>query len=253
VQAGGGAGLVCRPLLAAARHLFTTRAWTLGSSGPADAAAWAPVGAAVEVDVSHLLRLRQVHGHAVVVHRAGDALPASRSDADIAVTDDPSVALAIQTADCVPMLLADRRTGVVGAAHAGWRGLAARVPGVAVEALAAAFGSRAEDLIAAVGPCISAAAYEVGEEVADRFASAGFSDRQLTRWFSEGDRDRHWQFDGWQAARDQLEAAGVQPDQIFVSALCTAAHADLFCSYRRDGRGAGRIAAVIRRTLSTDH
>src|SRR4051812_17506311 len=74
-QAVGGAGLVCRPLLGFAPHLFTTRAWALGSTGPAADLAWAPVAAAVGVDSSRLLRLRQVHGSAVVVHRAGEPLP----------------------------------------------------------------------------------------------------------------------------------------------------------------------------------
>jgi YfiH family protein len=240
---------VCRPLQSLARHLFTTRAWTLGSSGPADDAAWAAVADAVDVDPSRLLRLRQVHGTAVVIHRASEQLPASRPEADIAVTDDPSIAIAIQTADCVPLLLADRRTGAVAAAHAGWRGLAAGVPGAAVAALADAFGGRPDAFVAAVGPCISAASYEVGEEVAGRFAAAGFSGSQLARWFSESDREGHWQFDGWQAARDQLEAAGISANQIHLAALCTAEFPDLFCSYRRDGKDAGRIAAVIRRSL----
>lgn len=246
MQAGGGAGLVCQALRPIAPHLFTTRAWALGSSGAADERAWAEVAAAVDVDAERLLRLRQVHGSAVVVHRAGEPMPASRPEADIAVTDDPSIALAIQTADCVPIVFADRRTGSVAAAHAGWRGLAARVPAAAVEALVTAFGGDPRDVIAAIGPCISAPAYEVGRDVAERFAAAGFSDAQLARWFSEGDRDARWQFDGWQAARDQLEAAGVPLEQIHISGLCTSQHRDLFCSYRRDGKSAGRIAAVIR-------
>src|SRR5207302_839024 len=79
VQAGGGPALACRSLSPVAHHLYTTRRWLLGSGSAADGAAWAPVAAAVDIDVSRLLRVRQVHGASVVVHRAGSALAASRA------------------------------------------------------------------------------------------------------------------------------------------------------------------------------
>jgi YfiH family protein len=144
------------------------------------------------------------------------------------------------------LLLADRRTGAVAAAHAGWRGLAARVPDAAVHALAQAFGSRPGDLVAAIGPSISAPRYEVGEDVRERFQHAGFSAQQISGWFAPADRTGHWYFDGWASARDQLAASGIAPDQIHVAGLCTASWPEVFCSYRRDGKAAGRIAAAIR-------
>jgi YfiH family protein len=156
------------------------------------------------------------------------------------------LALAIQTADCVPILIADRRTGVVAAAHAGWRGLAARVPYEAVQALAYRFDSAPADLIAALGPSISAERYEVGIDVREKFQSAGFTEAQLANWFADGVRPEHWQFDGARSAVDQLASAGVPRDQIFACGLCSAEHADLLCSYRRDWKDAGRMAAVIR-------
>jgi len=246
VQAGGGPALACQDLSLAAHHLYTTRRWVLGSGGAADAAAWAPVAAAVDVDLSRLLRVRQVHGASVVVHRAGSLLPSSQSDADIIVTDDVTVALAVQTADCVALLLADRRTGSIAAAHAGWRGLAARVPSIAVRALARAFGSRPEDLVAAIGPSISVERYEVGGDVRERFAANAFSAMDVERWFAPADRPDHWFFDGWESTSAQLAAAGVHPGNTHTAAICTATHPDLLCSYRRDGEGAGRMAAVIR-------
>jgi YfiH family protein len=142
--------------------------------------------------------------------------------------------------------MADRRTGAVAAAHAGWRGLAARVPEVAVQALAREFGSRPADLVAAIGPSISAARYEVGEDVRRHFAASGCSADQLARWFAAGDRPSHWYFDGWRSARDLLEAAGVPAAQIHAAQLCTASHPDALCSYRRDGTRAGRMAGAIR-------
>jgi len=247
VQAAGGAALVCGPLRPYADHLFTTRAWDLGVQTPARDEDWEAVAASLGVDAAHLARMHQVHGAAVVVRRAGAGAVAPRPAADILVSDDRSLALAVQTADCVPLLIADRVTGAVAAAHAGWRGLAAGVPAVTVEALTREFASAAADLIVAVGPSISAGRYEVGGEVRARFESAGFSPGQVARWFLPGERADHWMFDGWTSAADQLEAAGLLPENIHVAALCTASYPDLFCSYRRDGKGAGRIAGAIRK------
>jgi YfiH family protein len=250
VQAAGGPALVCSALRPYADHLFTTRAWALGSHAQLRDEDWQPVAAALGVEPARLARMHQVHGAAVVVRRSEDA-PRSAGeplpDADILISDDPSLALAIQTADCVPLLIADRVTGAVAAAHAGWRGLAAGVPGVTVAALARELGSAPADLVVAIGPSISAERYEVGQDVRSRFLAAGFSAEQIGRWFRPGVRPEHWLFDGARSAHDQLEAAGVGADSIHSSGLCTATYPDLFCSYRRDGAGAGRLAAAIRR------
>jgi purine-nucleoside/S-methyl-5'-thioadenosine phosphorylase / adenosine deaminase len=193
-----------------------------------------------------LSRLHQVHGASVVVRRPGDSdrqgpLP----KADVIVSTDRTLALAIQTADCAPILLADRTTGAVGAAHAGWRGLAARVPEAAVRALTDHAGSQPSNLVAAIGPAISAARYEVGGDVRVAFERAAFNPDRLNRWFRPAARSDHWWFDGWESARAQLEDAGIPASQIHVAGLCTSTHPDLFCSYRRDGTLAGRMAAAI--------
>jgi YfiH family protein len=256
---------VCRALEPYAAHLFTTRDWRLGSA-PADRRddAWSDVAAAAGVDAGHLVRLTQVHGSAVVVARGDAALTtlSPRPAADIVVADDRGIAIAIQTADCVPLLIADRRSGAVAAAHAGWRGIAARVPQKAVAALREHFGSHPADLIAAIGPSIGACCYEVGVDVRDAFAAASFDVDQTSCWFTDAPRptarnpsmpsvarrqprpDR-WYFDGWSAVRHQLEQTGVPPDRLHAADLCTGSHPEL-CSYRRDGSAAGRIAAVIR-------
>jgi purine-nucleoside/S-methyl-5'-thioadenosine phosphorylase / adenosine deaminase len=243
VQAPAGPALVCRALARVAPHLFTTRPWPLGSTPSGhDEAAWADVARAMAVEPGELRRLRQVHGTTVVAADVGNELV----EGDILVSGDPARAIAVQSADCVPLLFADARTGCVAAAHAGWRGLAAGVPRVAVEALVDRFGSRPADLVAAVGPSISAARYEVDAQVRRRFDANGFHDSQIAAWFLSGTRPGHWQFDGWAAARDQLVAAGVPPDRVYVAGLCTASFPDVFCSYRRDGSPAGRMAAAIR-------
>jgi purine-nucleoside/S-methyl-5'-thioadenosine phosphorylase / adenosine deaminase len=252
--------LVCRRFEDAAAHLFSTRAWPLGSrSSSPDHDDWSPVADALGVTTPHLVRVHQVHGGNVVVHRAGRPTT-GRADADIIISNDPSVALAIQTADCVPLLVADLRTGAVAAAHAGWRGVALAVPSMTVSALAREFDSNPTDLIAVIGPSIGPCCYEVGADVRDRFEAAGFSEAYLRRWFvterresamnpalpGTGVRPDHWFLDMWEATRDQLVAAGVSADRIHTAALCTASHLEAFCSYRREGSRAGRLAAAIR-------
>jgi YfiH family protein len=243
----GHRALVCRPLRAHARHLFTTRDWALGSAANGDdPAGWSAAAAALGVSPAELFRVHQVHGASVVIKRRGDRVDSeARPSADIILSDDPEIAIAVQTADCVPLLMADTATGAVAAAHAGWRGLAGGVPGVAIAAMSRVFGTRPADLLVAAGPSISAARYEVGDEVRSRFEAA-FGARDAARWFPTQTRQSHWLFDGWGAARDQLVAAGVPPASLHACSLCTAEHRDLFCSYRRDGRQAGRMAAVIR-------
>jgi YfiH family protein len=253
VQAAGGPALVCGPLRPYADHLFTTRDWALGSRAEATDEDWRPLATSLGVDPEHLVRLHQVHGAAAVVRRAGERQPPfPRPDADILVSDDPALALAIQTADCVPLLIADRVTGAVAAAHAGWRGLAAGVPGVTVATLARELGSVPADLVVAVGPSISAERYEVGEDVRARFLASGWPPARLERWFRAAPRPDHWLFDGWESVRDQLLSAGVPDGSIYSAGLCTSANPDLFCSYRRDGKGAGRVAAGIRMAENAD-
>jgi polyphenol oxidase len=268
VQAAGLPALVCPPLAEIATHVFTTRGWPLGSRTPETAAGasdrlmdvrWTDVATAMNIDATRLVRVRQVHGTMVVVARHGAA---EGADADIIVSDNPDLALAVQAADCVPILIADRRTGAVAAAHAGWRGLSVRVPAATVAALAREFGSQRRDLVAAIGPAIGACCYEVGADVFQRFVRTGFTGDQLERWFLPRPaptarnasiaslptlpRADHWYFDAWASAREQLEAVGIPAGQIFVAGLCTASHPEWLCSYRRDGSPAGRMAAAIR-------
>lgn len=211
------------------------------------------------VSAARLARVHQVHGAEVVI---AEDVRGRRPEADIILSRDPTIAVAVQAADCIPLLLADRSTGAVAGAHAGWRGLAAGGPATAVASLTREFGSRSADLVAAIGPAIGACCYEVGGDVRDRFEAAGASRGQLARWFLAAPirsaanpsmsrvtgprRADRWFFDGWTAAREQLADAGVPGAQIYLAGLCTASHPDILCSYRRDGSQAGRIAGAIR-------
>jgi YfiH family protein len=263
MQTTSGRALSCRPLEDFASHVFTTRRWMLGGTGLGELQldrGWSEVARAIRVDPGRLVRARQVHGTRVIVapNVGGQELP----EGDILISGgDANLALAVQVADCVPLLLADRRTGAVAAVHAGWRGLAARAPEQTVAALGRECGSRPADLIAAVGPSIGACCYEIGAEVRGQFEDARFELRAIANWFLAAPRESdanasipavrrppraaHWFFDAWSVVRDQLTGTGVPPAQIFVAELCTASHQDMFCSYRRDGSAAGRQAAAI--------
>jgi hypothetical protein len=190
---------------------------------------------------------RQVHGVAVAVVRRGEpAWPVDhRPDADIVVSDDPQRVIAVQIADCVAMLLADARTGAVGAAHAGWRGSAQGVARTAVAAMREHFGTRPRDLVVAMGPSIGPCCYEVGEEVRRAFLQADGHGGAVDNWFSPGAGGRP-HLDLWRANRDQLLEAGILPAHVHRADLCTATHGDMFFSYRVEGAAAGRMVAAIR-------
>ena len=259
---------MCRPLGELAPHFFTTRVWRLGLSPTLDATndvrreeAWDDVVRGMEVEPTHLVRGKQVHGATVLAARVPLQPPVA---ADIVVSNSREIAVAVQAADCVPILIADPRTGAVAAAHAGWRGLSVRVPGAAVAALAREFKSERKDLLAAIGPAIGACCYEVGADVLQRFVRSGFTGEQIACWFLDrptptsrnptltplgAPRPDHWYFDAWASAADQLRMSGVPAERIFVAELCTASHPEWLCSYRRDGPSStGRLAAAIRRS-----
>jgi hypothetical protein len=238
-----GRSLRSATLAVLADHLFTT--CQLRLRGVREAEEWAAVAQALGVDSRHVARLKQVHGREAVVLRRGAAIPsdtASRPHADIIATDDPSLAIAVQVADCVPLLMAGPGGRVVAAVHAGWRGTCAAAAVSGVEALEKELGARPADLVVAVGPSIGPCCYAVGDEVLEQFEAAH---ENAARWFRR-DQDGRLRLDLWTANVDQLEEAGVPRASIRLSRLCTACHPGLFHSYRRDGPGTGRIAAAIR-------
>ncbi|WP_245896102.1 peptidoglycan editing factor PgeF [Deinococcus irradiatisoli] len=175
--------------------------------------------------------LSQVHGVDVVVARPGEI-----QTADAQVSDRPGVALGILTADCYPLLLCDAEAGVVGAAHAGWKGTLGRVAERTVNAMQR-LGARPERIRAAVGPGISAERYAVGPEVPGQFEAAG-----LGSHLRSGQPDLV-HLDLATANRQVLEEAGVPGGQIWLSGRCTFG-AD-FYSHRRDAGRTGRMLALI--------
>ena len=239
VQEPWGTALRCTSLHAP--HLFTTRDLTLRQ----DPREWEAVAHSLAVPVNRLLLIRQVHGTAVAAVRRDNAAPWGTPEADIIITDDPSVAIGVRVADCAPVLLFDRRQNVVGAAHAGWRGAASAAARRAVTALSETFGSDPADVTAAVGPCLGSCCGEVGPEVVEAFRAGGADDASIARWFTAGAGDRSF-LDLERANRDQLERAGVRPAAIYTSGLCTKSHGERFHSYRAHRDKAGRLLGAIR-------
>lgn len=175
--------------------------------------------------------LRQVHGRRVVVAASAQA----PVEADGSVAFAPGAVCAVMAADCLPVLLCDRSALGVAALHAGWRGLAAGV----LEAGVKAMGQSPGDLMAWLGPAISGAAFEVGDEVREAFV---LHDAGAAACFSPAARPGHWHGDLYALARRRLTAAGV--NEIHGGELCTYGIPDWFFSYRRDRR-CGRMAALI--------
>lgn len=181
-------------------------------------------GVAAVLPGARLVTVYQVHGADCAV--AGDWDEAARPHADALVTDQAGVLLGILTADCAPVLLADRQAGVVGAAHAGWKGAVAGVTDSTIAAMERLGADRAR-IAAAVGPCIAQASYEVDAAFRSRFLADG---ADCERFFVPGRAD-HYQFDleGYVAAR--LEKAGIA--RVERLGLDTYADPDRFFSFRR--------------------
>ncbi len=239
-EAAWGLTLQCRAL-GGIPHGWTTRQLPLRGTPETARAAWAAIARAVGLLPDSIVSLSQVHG--AVVHVA-TSRPCGTPEADIVVSDAADRVLAVQVADCAPILACDPSGGRVAASHAGWRGTAADVAGVTVSAMADRFESAPDTLSVAIGPCIGPCCYEVGPELLTAFGEKGWSDADCRRWFTH--RDGTLFLDIWRANADQLERAGVPTSRIFVSRLCTACHPEWFFSYRREGAGTGRLAGYIR-------
>jgi YfiH family protein len=201
-----------------------------------------------------VVTLRQVHSAVILPIREGDgvfegALQTAEGKAvlegDGAVTNLPGVMLGVQTADCVPVLVADVSRRVVGAFHAGWRGTVARIVERGIETMRREYGSRPEDLIAAVGPSIGACCYAVGEEVRSGFEARFGYAGELFRTVEDG----QMHLDLWEANRRQLLDAGMAPEAITVVGECTAcALSDgerKYFSHRAEHGVAGRMMSVV--------
>jgi YfiH family protein len=184
---------------------------------------------------SEPLWLNQVH--AATVLRSDDlAFGGDPPDADASISSRANEVLAVRTADCLPVLLCTTAGDEVAAAHCGWRGLVAGILANTVATMKA----QPADLIAWLGPAISQAAYEVGDDVREAFVR---TDEAVAACFAPNDRGR-WQADLYELARLQLAAAGVS--EIYGGGFCTYADSDRFFSYRRDGSTSRMVSYIYR-------
>jgi polyphenol oxidase len=222
------------------RHAFFTRSGGVsegiyesmnGGLGSEDAPAKvaenrARMAAALGVKPENFLSVYQIHSPNVVV--ADAPWPAAgRPRADAIVTRTPGLAIGIGTADCGPVLLADAQAGVIGAAHAGWRGAFTGVLEATIDEMEG-LGAKRERIAAAAGPMISQRNYEVGQDLIDRFLQA---DKDNARYFAQAPRPGHAMFDLPGYVVDRLKAAGIM--RVEDLGCCTYADPAQFYSYRR--------------------
>lgn len=193
----------------------------------------------------------QVHGSDVrLINNLAEAKPAEdgRGDTiycDAIVSKAAGVLAGVKTADCVPILIGDPKTGAFAAVHAGWRGTLAEVGPMALKRMTAAYQSKPTDVRVAIGPAAGSCCYEVGKDVIDPFR-VKFPGEAL---FTET-KANHACINLLEANRSQLLSAGVDPHRINIAPLCTMCRTDLFFSYRREKsvRGkVGRLMSVIGR------
>jgi polyphenol oxidase len=206
-----------------------------------------------------LIPTKQIHSDII---RHFSSVPSQPCKGDASTTNQPGLLLATQTADCAPILLVDPKKRAVAAIHAGWRGTLARIALKTVGRLQLEFGCNPANLLAAIGPCIGPCCYEVGADFVTKF-TAQFADAH--DYFDEartGEEPNPLQWlnmsppghqpppknvhlDLRKTNRSQFLAAGLRPQNIFVSDLCTGCRNDLFFSYRKEGPQSGRMFSVI--------
>ena len=209
-----------------------------------------------------LITLRQIHSDII---QCVDSITQEPLVGDGLITETPGLLLAVQAADCLPVILVDTKHRAVGVFHAGWRGTVKRIVEKGVGAMLRSFGSRPRDLKAAIGPGIQSCCYEVGEEVRTKFESQFAYAAGLFREVKEsdpvrekyplmflnarapghGDLPRRIFLDLAEANRRQLLAAGVPAKNIETSKLCTNCHPDLLFSYRAEKGKTGRMMGVV--------
>ena len=208
--------------------------------------------AELNIPENHLIMPHQVHGTKIaVIDEDILALTAEERDQQLegidgVVTSLRDVCIGVSTADCVPVLIYNKEKHIAAAVHAGWRGTVKRIVKKALETLSSRFNMKGEQLSAIIGPSISLKAFEVGEEVYQAFAQAGFSMPLIAERFpAKAPWTEKWHIDLWQANALQLLEGGIPSDRIRVAGICTYAQYERFFSARRLGIHSGRIYTGI--------
>ena len=197
--------------------------------------------AELQIDDAHLLMAHQVHGtEARIIGEEFFSLsPSTRQQllegVDVLITAIPHVCIGVSTADCIPVLLYDEEHHAAAAVHAGWRGTVARVVQKAVAAMQSSYHTQPSHLHACIGPGISLRHFEVGDEVYQAFAQAGFNMPAISQQMDK------WHINLPECNRLQLLELGVSDDRILSTGICTYEQVDAYFSARRLGIQSGRI------------
>jgi len=223
-------------------HAFTTRQNGLGSRNngikmPDD---WKAVAEAFGVGTGQVITVNQVHGETIVTVDGRNVASVRTAQADAMITNTPGIAIGVETADCVPVLLFDPAIPAVGAVHAGWRSTVRKIVQKSVRRLRDEFGSEPSRIIAAIGPAIGPECYEVDEPVMGPVREAFPFWREVA---TPRGNDR-WGLDLVKANRIELVEAGLAESNIHALGMCTSCRRDLFYSFRAEGR-TGRMLSVI--------
>ncbi len=198
---------------------------------------------AIGVDAKAFTTCQQVHGSKValvteeLIGSGAIDFANTIGETDALITNLPNVPLLLFYADCVPVLLADLKSGAVGLAHAGWRGTVAAIGVKTLAAMREAFGTKPEDVLVAIGPSIGACCYEVDDFVRDQ--AAGYE-----KFFAAKGGGKY-QLDLWGMNVEQLVDAGVPKQNISVAGVCTNDNKELFCSYRAEQGKTGRMGVCL--------
>jgi polyphenol oxidase len=188
----------------------------------------------------------QIHSDLVKVVKNQADIENTEEKFDALTSNLENLLIGVKTADCVPVLLGDTRTGAYSAIHAGWRGTVESIVLKAIEKMQENFGTCNEDLVCAIGPAATVKNYEIGQDVIDAF---GKNFPHSTHIF-EPTRENHAKIDLHLANKEQLLSVGVNPENISIAPLCTMERTDLFFSYRVEKRKfgkTGRLLSVIGR------
>lgn len=224
------------------KYAFTTRQNGLGArnNGAKSPADWDAVAKAFGISSDRLVTVNQVHGETIVRVEESNYKGLRSAEADAMITRERGLAIGVETADCVPVLLIDPAIPAVGAVHAGWRSTVKRIAQKAVAKMQAEFGSDHARLLAAIGPAIGPECYEVDEPVMGPV-------RETFSFWEEVSSSRgngRWSLDLPRLNRIELLQAGLLPINVYSFGLCTSCMPDLFYSFRREGR-TGRMLSVI--------
>ncbi|MFW5714683.1 MAG: peptidoglycan editing factor PgeF [Brevefilum sp.] len=181
----------------------------------------------------------QVHGTQILAADRPRPVGSPHLKADGILTDKPGITLFMRFADCVPILLYDPQNQVIGIAHSGWKGTCQKIAAAAIEKMHEQYGSKATDILAAIGPSICSSCYEVGDEIYRAFQDTFTC--KTDQFFQR--KNNTWYLDLWRANQYILHDAGVT--QLEIAEICTACHHDDWYSHRAEGAKTGRFGVLM--------